>query len=71
MESKQVAFSEVMLSIANVVGGKLAERVLALLATLGGFCLWYLVLNSPDIYQLIGLGLYGGLVQIPLVWRLK
>lgn len=71
MESKQIAFSEVVLSIANVVGGKLADRILPLLATLGGFFLWYSVLSSPDIYQLIGLGLYGGLVQIPLLWKMR
>lgn len=69
IEEKQAAFLQIVLTITRVATNKLFSLLLPFLATLGGFLLWQSVLPKPDTYQLVGLGLYGVLIQIPLLWR--
>jgi hypothetical protein len=71
INNQQAAFLDIILSITKLVSERLVAVLLPLLATIGGFVLWQEVLPHPDAYQLIGLGLYGFLIQIPLLWRKK
>lgn len=58
---------------ARMAAAKMAETVrellLPLVAILGAFVLWRAVLPSPSEFQLIGLGLYGGFVVLPVIFR--
>lgn len=58
----------------EIISTRLAEavrvNVLPLLAIVGGFWLWRSH-AKPDILELIELGLYGLLVVIPVLWRMK
>lgn len=66
----QEAITSLVLGLAKGIGSKLGHFVLPAAATGGAFWLWNGALSAPDIYKLIGLGLYGGLVLFPLIyWR--
>lgn len=47
---------------------KVLKYALPLIATGGGLWLWASSLGAPSQTQLIGLGLYGVLVEIPILW---
>ena len=54
-------------SAINIVVGKTFELLLPLLGLIFGFILWRSVMPSPDIFQLVGLGLYGLFVLVPTI----
>lgn len=66
----QEAITALVLGLAKGIGSKLGHFLLPAAATGGAFWLWNNALTTPDIYKLVGLGLYGGLVLFPLIyWR--
>ena len=59
-------------SALTIVTGKLFELLLPLLGIIFGFVIWRSVMASPDVFQLVGLGLYGAFVLIPtIIFRRK
>ena len=66
----QEAVTNLVLGLAKGIGSKLGHFVLPAAATGGAFWLWNNALAAPDLFKLVGLGLYGGLVLFPLIyWR--
>jgi hypothetical protein len=66
----QEAVTSLVLGLAKGIGSKLGHFVLPAAATGGAFWLWNNALSAPDLFKLVGLGLYGGLVLFPLIyWR--
>lgn len=52
----------------NLISALLAVRLILLVAVCGAAALSYLVLQQADVYRLGVLGLYAGLVVLPLIW---
>ena len=66
----QEAVTNLVLGLAKGIGSKLGHFLLPAAATGGAFWLWNGALATPDVFKLVGLGLYGGLVLFPLIyWR--
>ena len=66
----QEAITALVLGLAKGIGSKLGHFLLPAAATGGAFWLWNNALAAPDLFKLVGLGLYGGLVLFPLIyWR--
>jgi len=66
--------SEIALRAVGLISNRLAaavrQNILPLLAIAGGFYL-FLQHPKPDLNELIELGLFGGLVVIPVLWRCR
>jgi len=56
--------------ISNRLAAAVRQNILPLLAIAGGFYL-FLQHPKPDLNELIELGLFGGLVVIPVLWRCR
>lgn len=73
MPSQENLLMKALQTMAKMAASKIAETVkellLPLVAILGAFVLWRAVLPTPNELQLIGLGLYGGLVVLPVLFR--
>jgi hypothetical protein len=52
----------------NVVTALLAVRLILLVSVGGATALTWLALRDPDPYRLAALGVYAGVVVVPLVW---
>jgi hypothetical protein len=57
-----------VLGALNVATAILAVRLILLSSVLGAIGLTYLVLREPDPYRLAALGVYAGVVVVPLIW---
>jgi hypothetical protein len=57
-----------MMGALNVATAILAVRLILLASVLGAIGLTYLVLREPDPYRLAALGVYAGVVVVPLIW---
>jgi hypothetical protein len=57
-----------MLGALNAATAILAARLILLVAVCGAIGLTYLVLREPDPYRLAALGVYAGVVVVPLIW---
>jgi hypothetical protein len=71
IETQNGAVLDIAFNIGKLVSERLLQLLLPLLATLGGFFLWNSTLNHPDIQQLIGLGLYGAFVMLPVLYTFR
>lgn len=71
IDAENVALLTVCLGMTKQLANVIGQLLLPLLAILGGFFLWKASLESPTIYQLIGLTTYGLLVVIPVLWKSK
>jgi hypothetical protein len=59
-------------SAIKVVTNKIFELLLPLLSIIFGFIIWRGVMEHPDVFQLVGLGLYGAFVLVPtIIFRRK
>ena len=67
VSAQQSLVLDVVLGVAGAFADRFSVFILPLLATVGGFWIWNSVLPKPDTFQLIGLGLYGALVEIPIL----
>ena len=54
--------------MAGAAGSRLGRYALPTLTTAAGFWLWNSTLANPTNAQLIALGLFGALVEIPILW---
>jgi len=54
--------------MAGAAGSRLGRYALPTLTTAAGFWLWNSALANPTNAQLIALGLFGALVEIPILW---
>jgi hypothetical protein len=68
LEAQHSAVLDIAFNIGKIISERFMQLLLPLLATLGGFVLWHSVLEKPDLQQLIGLGLYGAFVELPILW---
>jgi hypothetical protein len=57
-----------MLGALNVAVAILAVRLILLVGVIGAIGVAYLVLREPDPYRLAALGVYAGVVVVPLIW---
>ena len=55
-------------AMAGSFGSRLGRYALPTLTTVAGFWLWNSALANPTNAQLIALGLFGALVEIPILW---
>lgn len=71
LEAQHGAVLDIAFNIGKIVSERLMQLFLPLLATAGGLVLWHSVLEKPDLQQLIGLGLYGAFVELPILWTFR
>ena len=71
IEGQNSAVLNVAFNIGKVVTERFMQLLLPFLVTLGAFTLWYSILTHPDVLQLIGLGLYGGFIVLPVLWTFR
>lgn len=61
------AVVSVALGAAQIISDRLIQVLLPLLTIVGGFVLWRGVLATPTYEQLLGLGLYGAFIVLPIL----
>lgn len=71
IEEQNATILNIAYNIGKVVTERFMQLLLPFLATLGGFILWHSILEHPDMLQLIGLGLYGGFIVLPVLWTFR
>jgi hypothetical protein len=64
----RAAWKAGVLGALNVITAILAVRLILLVAVCGAVALSYLVLQQPGPYPLGVLGVYAGVVLVPLIW---
>lgn len=64
----RTAWKHGMLGALNLVTAILAVRLTLLVAVCGAVWLTWLALQQPDPYRLGALGVYAGIVVVPMVW---
>ena len=64
----RAAWKAGLLGALNAATAILAVRLILLVAVVGAIGLSYLVLREPDPYRLAALGVYAGVVVVPLIW---
>jgi hypothetical protein len=57
-----------VLGTLNVLVLLIAARLILLVGVCGAVALAYLTLQNPDPYRLGALGIYAGVVVVPLIW---
>lgn len=64
----RTAWKAGVLGALNVIVLVTAVRLILLVSVCGAIALTYLALANPDPYRLIALGIYAGVVVVPMTW---